>query len=184
MPDIKQSKILIMATDGFEQSELLMPLQKLKQAGATVHVATPDKKPIKGWDKKNWGETVPADRAISDVSAKDYDALVLPGGQINPDVLRTNQKAVQLVKDFEAAGKVVAAICHGPWMLVEARLASGRNMTSYHSIKTDVENAGATWVDKEVVTDRGIITSRKPDDLEAFVAKIVEEVSEGVHERA
>ena len=125
------------------------------------------------------GEAVGARRAFIE-----ENALVLPGGQINPDVLRTNQKAVQLVKDFEAAGKVVAAICHGPWMLVEARLASGRNMTSYHSIKTDVENAGATWVDKEVVTDRGIITSRKPDDLEAFVAKIVEEVSEGVHERA
>ncbi len=183
MADIKASKVLIMATDGFEQSELLVPLQMLKAAGATVHVASPDKKAIKGWDEKDWGETVPADRAISDVSAKDYDALVLPGGQINPDVLRLNDTAVKLVRDFASAGKVVAAICHAPWLLVEAGLAKGRTMTSYQSIRTDVQNAGASWVDKEVVVDNGIITSRSPKDLEAFVGKIVEEVAEGRHRR-
>ena len=183
MTDIKQSKVLIMATDGFEQSELLVPLQKLKAAGATVHVASPDRKAIKGWDEKDWGETVPADRAIADVSAKDYDALVLPGGQINPDVLRLNATALKLVRDFAAAGKVVAAICHAPWLLVEAGLAKGRTMTSYQSIRTDVQNAGATWVDKEVVVDNGIITSRSPKDLEAFVGKIIEEVAEGRHQR-
>ena len=183
MADIKQSRILIMASDGFEQSELLVPLQKLKEAGATVHVATPDKKPIKGWDKKDWGETVQADRAISDVSAADYDALILPGGQINPDVLRLDETAVGLVREFASSGKVVAAICHAPWLLVEAGLAAGREMTSYQSIKTDVKNAGATWVDKEVVVDDGIVTSRAPGDLPAFVAKIIEEVSEGRHQR-
>jgi protease I len=183
MADIKQSKVLIMTTDGFEQSELLVPLQKLKAAGATVHVASPGKKAIKGWNEKDWGETVPADRAIADVSAKDYDALVLPGGQINPDVLRLDETAVKLVREFAAAGKVVAAICHAPWLLVEAGLAKGRTMTSYQSIRTDVQNAGANWVDKEVVVDNGIITSRSPKDLDAFVAKIVEEVAEGKHRR-
>lgn len=183
MADIKQSRILIMASDGFEQSELLVPLQKLKEAGAKVDVATPENKPIKGWDKKDWGETVQADKAIADVKEGDYDALVLPGGQINPDVLRTNPTAVGLVRDFVAAGKVVAAICHAPWLLVEAGVANGRQMTSYHSIKTDVKNAGANWVDKEVVVDKGIVTSRSPDDLPAFVAKVIEEVSEGRHQR-
>src|SRR5687768_1820279 len=125
MTDIKQSRILIMASDGFEQSELLVPLQKLKEAGATVHVATPGKKSIKGWDKKDWGETVQADRAIADISAADYDALVLPGGQINPDVLRLDETAVGLVREFASSGKVVAAICHAPWLLVEAGLAAG-----------------------------------------------------------
>jgi protease I len=183
MTDIKQSKILIMASDGFEQSELLVPLQKLKAAGATVHVATPDKKSIKGWNEKDWGETVQADLAISDVSAADYDALVLPGGQINPDVLRLDETAVGLVREFASSGKIVAAICHAPWLLVEAGLAAGREMTSYQSIKTDVKNAGATWVDKAVVVDDGIVTSRAPGDLPAFVAKIIEEVSEGRHQR-
>lgn len=178
MPDIKQSSILIMATDGFEQSELLVPLKKLKEAGATVHVATPGMKSIKGWNDKDWGETVAADRPLEDVSAADYDALVLPGGQINPDVLRTNAAAVKLVQDFKAAGKVIAAICHAPWMLVQAGIAEGRQMTSYHSIRTDVENAGATWVDKEVVVDGNIITSRSPEDLDAFVGKVIELVSQ------
>ena len=183
MPDIKQSRILIMASDGFEQSELLVPLQKLKEAGATVHVATPDNKPIKGWNEKDWGETVKADRAIDGISAADYDALVLPGGQINPDVLRLNETAVGLVREFASAGKVVAAICHAPWLLIEAGLAAGREMTSYQSIRTDVKNAGATWVDREVVVDDGIITSRSPEDLPAFVAKVIEEISEGSHPR-
>ena len=148
-----------------------------------MHVATPDNKPIKGWNKKDWGETVQSDRAIADVSADDYDALVLPGGQINPDVLRLNETAIGLVRDFASANKVIAAICHAPWLLVEAGLAAGREMTSYQSIRTDVKNAGATWVDKEVVVDDGIITSRSPEDLPAFVAKIIEEVEEDRHPR-
>jgi protease I len=183
MPNIADSKILIMATDGFEQSELLEPLAKLKAAGATVHVATPEGKPIKGWNKKDWGETVQADRSIAAVSAGDYDALVLPGGQINPDVLRLNETAVGIVREFASANKVLAAICHAPWMLVEAGVVAGREMTSYQSIRTDVKNAGATWVDKEVVVDDGIVTSRSPKDLPAFIAKIIEEVEEGRHLR-
>ena len=183
MPNIKDSRILIMASDGFEQSELLVPLNKLKAAGATVHVATPDNKPIRGWNKKDWGETVPSDLAIAKVTVSDYDALVLPGGQINPDVLRANETAVGIVREFASANKIVAAICHATWLLVEAGIAAGRELTSYHSIKTDVKNAGATWVDKEVVVDDGIITSRSPDDLPAFVAKIIEEVEEGRHVR-
>jgi protease I len=183
MPDIKQSRILIMATDGFEQSELMVPLQKLKESGAIVHVATPDKKAIKGWNKKDWGETVQADCSIAEVSVADYDALVLPGGQINPDLLRLDATAVKLVRDFASAGKIVAAICHAPWMLVQAGIAKGRTLTSYQSIRTDVENAGANWVDKEVVVDNGIVTSRSPKDLDVFVAKVIEEVSEGKHRR-
>ena len=183
MPNIQDSKVLIMATDGFEQSELLVPLEKLKAAGAMVHVATPDNKPIRGWTEKNWGDTVQSDLAIAKVAVDDYDALVLPGGQMNPDVLRTDDTAVGIVREFAAANKIVAAICHAPWMLVEAGVAAGRELTSYHSIKTDVTNAGATWVDKEVVVDDGIVTSRAPADLPAFVAKIIEEVEEGRHVR-
>lgn len=184
MPSIRDAKILILATNGFEQSELEVPRDKLREAGATVHVASLDGKPIKGWDGDDWGREVPADLALGTAREGDYDALVLPGGQINPDLLRVEDKAIQLVKDFAAAGKVVAAICHAPWLLVEAGLAKGREMTSYKSIKTDVANAGATWVDQEAVADNGIVTSRNPGDLDAFVKKIIEEVEEGRHQRA
>ena len=183
MPSITRKRVAILATNGFEQSELEVPLAKLKEAGATVHVVSPESGEIKGWDKKDWGRAVKVDRALDETSVNDYDALVLPGGQINPDVLRLNDTAVKLVRDFASAGKVVAAICHAPWLLVEAGLAKGRTMTSYQSIRTDVQNAGASWVDKEVVVDNGIITSRSPKDLEAFVGKIVEEVAEGRHRR-
>ncbi len=183
MPKINQSKILIIATNGFEQSELEVPRDKLRQKGATVHVATPDEEAIKGWDKTDWGREAEADAKIGDIRFSDYDALVLPGGQINPDILRTNEDAVKLVKDFVSGNKIVAAICHGPWMLIEAGVVGGRDMTSYHSIKTDLKNAGANWVDREVVVSNGIVTSRNPDDLDAFVAKIVEEVEEGEHQR-
>ena len=176
MPSIKQAKILIMATDGFEQSELFVPLEKLRAAGASVKIAAPKKGDIKAWDKENWGKTVAADMLIDDVDADDFDALVLPGGQINPDVLRMNEKAVELVLDFLDSEKIVAAICHAPWLLVEADAVEGRTLTSWPSVKTDIENAGGDWVDEEVVVDDNIITSRSPKDLEAFVAKIIEEI--------
>lgn len=189
MPDIKQSKILILATDGFEESELFVPLEKLRAAGATVHVAAPDKTrepgSIVAWDgqkqPEDWGRKVPVDRKLEEAGADDYDAIVLPGGVLNPDQLRVNPAVISLVRDFAAKGKVVASICHGPWILVEAGLAKGRKMTSFASIKTDVQNAGANWLDQEVVTDQGIVTSRSPKDLDAFVAKIIEEVREGNH---
>jgi len=183
MPKITETRILILATDGFEQSELEVPLKELRDKGATVHVATPGGAAITGWDEKNWGNTVEADKDLKDVKAEDYDGLVLPGGQINPDILRTKPEAVQLVKDFVDQGRIVAAICHGPWMLVEAGVVKGREVTSYPSIRTDLVNAGADWVDREVAISNGIVTSRNPDDLPAFVAKIVEEVQEGRHPR-
>ena len=183
MPELKNANILIMSTDGFEQSELEVPLEKLKQAGATVHVATLDGDAIKGWDQTDWGNTVQADLKISDVNVDDYIALVLPGGQINPDLLRVEDKAVQLVRDFVTGNKIVAAICHAPWLLIEAGVVEGREMTSYNSIATDLKNAGAKWVDQEIAIDNGIITSRSPADLDAFVSKIIEEVKEGEHKR-
>lgn len=183
MPNINESRILVMSTHGFEQSELEHPVKSLRSHGATVTVASPDGEKIRGWDNGDWGNTVEADAKIEDVSVEDFDALVLPGGQINPDILRTKPEAVRLVRDFFDAGKPIAAICHGPWMLVEADVLRGREATSYDSIKTDLKNAGAHWKDAEVVVDQAIITSRSPADLEAFVAKIVEEVEEGPHKR-
>jgi protease I len=183
MSNISNAKVMILATHGFEQSELMVPLEKLKQAGATVHVVSPEGGEIRGWKGKDWGESVKVDKTITEASAAEYDALVLPGGQINPDLLRVNEAALKMIRSFIDGGKVVAAICHAPWLLVEVDAVRGRQVTSYHSIKSDVKNAGGKWVDKEVVTDRGIITSRKPDDLNAFVAKIIEEVQEGSHQQ-
>ncbi len=186
MPDIKQARILIMATDGFEQSELMVPQEKLSDAGATVKVAAPKSRmksgKIYGWDENDWGKTVSVDRDIEDVNPADYDALVLPGGQINPDKLRVEPKAIEIIRAFYSSGKTVAAICHAPWLLIEAGIIKGRKCTSYHSIKTDVINAGGQWRDETVVTDHGLITSRNPGDLDAFVNKIIEEVREGSHE--
>src|SRR5258705_11027800 len=178
---ISGKKIAILATHGFEQSELEVPRDKLKAAGATVHIVSLEQGEIKGWDKKDWGRPVKVDKTLSQVSADEYDAIVLPGGQINPDLLRVESKALKFIKDIFDAKKVVAAVCHAPWLLIETGIAKGRRMTSFKSIKTDVANAGAKWEDSEVVVDQGIITSLNPGDLEAFSAKIIEEVKEGRH---
>ncbi|MEI4487657.1 type 1 glutamine amidotransferase domain-containing protein [Frigidibacter sp. MR17.14] len=183
MQSLNGKTIAILATDGFEQSELEVPLNELKAAGATVHVVSPKSGEIRGWDEKDWGRAVKVDRRLDGTSSADYDALVLPGGQINPDLLRVEDKALALVKAFWAEKKVIAAICHGPWLLAETGIAKGRKLTSYPSIRTDMINAGADWTDAEVVCDQGLVTSRNPGDLKAFVAKIAEEVAEGRHER-
>lgn len=176
-----EKKIAILATNGFEQSELEVPRDALKEAGAAVDVISLEAGEIKGWDKKDWGHPVKVDKVLDQVSAKDYDAVVLPGGQINPDLLRVEPKALQFIKDIFEAKKVVAAVCHAPWLLIETDIAKGRKMTSFKSIKTDVINAGGKWEDSEVVVDQGVITSRNPGDLKAFSAKIIEEVKEGRH---
>ncbi len=183
MPSINSARILILATDGYERSELRHPLDNLKNHGARVEIASLTKAPIKSWIDKDWGDAVDVDLTVGEVSVDDFDALLIPGGQINPDLLRADKGAVELVKRFVQSGKPVAAICHGPWLLVEAGALKGRKATSYASIKTDLMNAGAAWRDEAVVTDEGIITSRSPNDLDAFVAKIIEEVEEGRHER-
>jgi protease I len=183
MADISNRRVAILATDGFEQSELTVPKQRLEEAGAKVDVISLKTGEIWGWNHDDWGEPIPVDRTIDAVDIDEYDALVIPGGQINPDLLRADKDAVALVRDFYRSKKPLAAICHAPWVLIEAGIAKGRRMTSYHSMATDVKNAGADWVDKEVVVDEGLITSRNPGDLEAFAAKIIEEIAEGRHER-
>lgn len=183
MPRITDARIAILATDGYERSELREPLAQLKARGATVQVLSPEPGDIRSWDKKNWGDSVAVDLALADARVEDFDALVLPGGQINPDELRAEPAAVAFVRDFVASGKPVAAICHGPWLLVEADAVRDRAVTSFPSIRTDVENAGGRWQDRSVVADAGIVTSRNPDDLPDFIAKIVEEVEKGRHDR-
>jgi len=175
---LSSRRILIMATDGFEQSELEVPMEHLENAGADVEIASLKTDDITGWDEDDWGEDVEVDLKIADVDVDDYDALVLPGGQINPDLLRVETDAIEVIKAFASAGKPVAAICHAPWLLIEAGLAKGKRITSYKSIRTDVANAGATVVDEAVVVDGNLITSRSPDDLPAFCDAIVTALQE------
>ncbi len=184
MTDIAKAKIAILSTNGFEQSELMEPLQQLRKAGATVTVVSPETGQIKGWKGKDWGDSVPVDMALSDARVADFDALVLPGGQMNPDLLRADAHAVQFVRDFVNSGKPVAAVCHAPWLLIEAGVIAGRKVTSYGSIKTDVKNAGGLWEDSAVVVDRNLITSRKPEDLDAFCASIIAEIGKAKRDQA
>jgi len=181
MASLENKKVAILTEEGFEQVELTSPLEALKQAGATVDVVSPKSGKIKAWDKTNWGIEIDVNKQLSDVNPDDYDALVLPGGVLNPDKLRQNKDAVAFVSAFLDEGKPVAAICHGPQMLIETGMISGRTLTSFPSLQTDLKNAGAHWVDEEVVVDSGLVTSRRPDDLEAFNRKAIEEIAEGVH---
>jgi protease I len=183
MHDLKGKRIAIVATDGYEQTELEVPLNRLSEAGAKVDVVSIKAGEIRGWNHKDWGRTVQVDKLVGEVSADDYDAIVLPGGQINPDLLRLEPAVLNLIKSFWQKDKVVAAVCHAPWLLVETGIVKGRHVTSYPSIKTDVINAGGLWQDSDVVSDEGLITSRKPSDLEAFSRKIAEEIVEGHHHR-
>jgi len=183
MSHLTGKKVAILVEDGFEQVELTSPKEALEAHGAQTHIISPKRGNVKGWEHTKWGQEFPVDVAIEQANANDYDALLLPGGVMNPDKLRTNKQAVQFVRSFFDQGKPVGSICHGPWMLVEAGVVNGRKVTSYPSIQTDLKNAGANWVDQEVVVDRGLVTSRKPDDLPAFNRKLVEEISEGRHER-
>jgi protease I len=171
-------RVAILATDGFEQVELTEPRKALDQAGATTEVVSPKQGKVRGWNLKEWGDEVPVDQELHDADPKDYDALVLPGGVISPDALRMQPQAVAFVKAFFDSGKPVAAICHGPWTVLEAGAARGRRMTSWPSLKTDLKNAGANWVDEEVVQDGNLLTSRKPDDIPAFSREIIRLIAE------
>lgn len=178
--ELRGKKIAILATDGFEQSELLEPRQALQNAGAETVVIAPKEGEIKGWNKTDWGETVKVDKTLQNANPNDYDALVLPGGVMNPDHLRMDPSAVNFVRQFVATGRTAAAICHGPWTLLEAGALKGKTVTSWPSLKTDLKNAGAHWVDQEVVTDGQFIFSRKPDDIPAFNRALIEAVSGGM----
>ena len=179
--DLSGKKVAILVAHGFEQIELTSPKEALEEAGAKTHIVSPADGRVKGWQHTEWGDEFDVDVPLDQASETEYDALVLPGGQMNPDNLRANDDAVAFARAFFDAHKPVAAICHGPWLLVEAGVVEGRRVTSYHSIQTDLKNAGAEWVDEEVVVDSGLVTSRSPDDLPAFNRKLVEEVAEGRH---
>ncbi|MEA2860209.1 MAG: protease [Methylobacteriaceae bacterium] len=176
--------VAVLATDGFEQVELTEPVRALKEAGAKVQVVSPKPGEIQGWKHHDKGDKVKVDIALSSAEPASYDALVLPGGVINPDALRLEEKAIAFVRHFVEAKKPIAAICHGPWTLINAGAVKGKKMTSWPSLQVDLRNAGATWVDEPVVVDDGLVTSRKPDDLPKFNAKMIEEIREGRHDRA
>lgn len=180
---LQGKKVAILATDGFEQSELFEPKKALEEVGAEVSIVSLKSGEIKGWDETDWGKSIKVDLTIDEANSDDFDALQLPGGVMNPDKLRTEEKALNFVKSFFDAGKPVAAICHAPWTLINAGVVKGKEMTSYHTIRKDLENAGAKWVDEEVVVDNGLVTSRNPNDIPAFNKKMIEEIAEGKHDR-
>lgn len=182
MAQITGKKVAFLVANGFEQVELTSPKDAVEKEGATAHIVSPENGKVKGWQHTDWGDEFDVDVALNSAKADDYDALVLPGGVMNPDTLRHNEDALLFVRTFFEQHKPVAAICHGPWTLIDAGVVNGRTMTSYRSIQTDLKNAGATWIDKEVVVDQGLVTSRNPDDLPAFNAKVVEEIREGKHQ--
>jgi protease I len=179
---LNNKRVAILATDGVEQVELLEPRKALNDAGAKTEVISPKSGQIKGWNHTDRGDKIPVDRELKSANPNDYDALLLPGGVMNPDFLRMDKNAVRFVKAFFEAHKPVAAICHGPWMLVEADVVRGRKLTSWPSLQTDIRNAGGEWTDQQVVTDQGLVTSRKPDDIPAFNKKMIEEFAEGKHQ--
>jgi protease I len=176
-------RVAFLATDGVEQVELTQPWQVAKDAGATVELVSLKPGEIQGMEHMDKGDRFPVDRTLDDARAEEYDALMIPGGVANPDRMRTDARAVAFTRAFLQTGKPVAVICHGPWMLVEADVVRGRTVTSWPSLRTDIRNAGGQWVDEEVHVDNGLVTSRKPDDLPAFCAKMIEEFAEGTHER-
>jgi protease I len=181
MANLKDVKVAILSENGFEQVELLSPKQAMEEAGVSVEIVSPQQNEIRAWDEKDWGITVSVDKNLDSANPHDYDGLLLPGGVLNPDKLRVNKKAVDFIRHFLEAGKPLAVICHGPQTMIETGLLSGRTMTSYPSIKTDLINAGVKWIDKEVVVDNGLVSSRSPKDLDAFNRKLLEELAEGVH---
>jgi protease I len=180
--ELKGKRIAFLATDGVEQVELTEPWKAVEQAGGTPELISPKSGAIQGFEHHDKGETFQVDKGVQEADPGDYDGLVLPGGVINPDILRTDEASMAFVTAFFQQGKPVGAICHGPWSLVETGIVRGRTVTSWPSLRTDIKNAGGTWVDEELVIDRGLFTSRKPDDLPAFCAKLVEEMGEGVHD--
>jgi len=181
MGNLDNQRIAILVANGFEQVELTEPKKALQQAGATTDIVSPESGKVKGWNHTEWGDEFTVDVPLDRASAKDYSALLLPGGVMNPDKLRRNEKVLNFVREFFATGKPVAAICHAPWTLIDAGAVRGRKVTSYHSIQMDLKNAGANWVDQEVVVDAGLVTSRQPSDIPAFNRKMIEEFEEGMH---
>jgi len=178
---LRNKRVAALVEEGFEQSELIEPKHALEAAGAKVDIVSPHTFRVKGWQHDDWGQGVSVDQQLDSANADEYDALLLPGGVMNPDKLRSNPAAVRFVKAFVDAGKPIAAICHGPWTLIEAGATKGRRMTSWPSLATDLRNSGAQWVDAECVVDNGLVTSRKPDDIPAFNRKMIEEFAEGRH---
>lgn len=174
-------RVAILVANGFEQVELTRPREALREAGAETDIVSPEDDRVKGWKHTEWGDAFEVDVSLDEADPADYDALLLPGGVMNPDALRRNEPALEFVRAFFRDGRPVAAICHGPWTLIDAGVVEGRRMTSYHTIQTDLKNAGAEWVDEEVVVDHGLVTSRKPDDIPAFNDKMIEEFAEGRH---
>lgn len=184
MKSLQGRKVAILTENGFEEVELTSPKKALEQAGATVHIVSPQQQKVKAWNHDHWSDELPVDVPLKQAKVNDYDALVIPGGVMNPDLMRVNQDCVNFATEFLESGKPVAAICHGPQLLIETGMLKGRKMTSYPSVRTDLENAGAKWADKEVVVDHGLVTSRSPKDLPAFNKKLAEEILESVHEHA